>query len=173
MTYRALTLRLRVAGIEDPSTDARLLLSRFCGVEATAILADPARDYTGDSLERAVRAREERIPLQHILGEAYFYGNRFLVSADCLIPRADTEILVAEACRLLPHGARFADLCTGSGCIAVSVLASRPDTTALAVDISADALRIAKKNAEENGVLSRVRLLRADLLTDAVEDTPD
>ena len=172
MTYRALMLRLRAAGIESPSTDARILLSHFCGVDAAEIFANPERDYTGDALDDAVRAREKRVPLQHILGETHFYGNRFAVSSACLSPRADTEILVDEACRLLPKGARFADFCTGSGCIAISVLVSRPDTTALAVDISEDALAVAQKNAALAGVADRVTFLRTDLLKDALS-APD
>lgn len=169
MTYRALTLRLRAAGIDSPATDARILLSHFCHADAIVLLADPDREYASDALDAAVQAREARVPLQHILGEAHFYGNRFAVSSACLIPRADTEILVDEACRLLPEGARFADFCTGSGCIAVSVLTSRPDTAALAVDVSRDALELAKRNAEEAGVSDRVSFLCADLLT---EDVP-
>lgn len=168
MTYRALTQRLKAAGIDSPATDARLLLSHFCGAEAAAILADPDRDYTNAALDAAVRAREARVPLQHILGEAYFFGNRFAVSPDCLIPRADTELLVEEACRLLPEGACFADLCTGSGCIAVSVLAARPDTAALAVDVSEEALAVARQNAAACGVSERIELLCADILKDAV-----
>ena len=168
MTYRALTRRLREAGIASPATDARILLAHFCHTDAAALFAEPERDYTSEALDAAVRAREARVPLQHILGEAHFYGNRFAVSSACLIPRADTEVLVDEACRLLPEGAHFADFCTGSGCIAISVLAARPDTTALAVDVSRDALAMAEQNARACGVWERISLLSADLLTDEV-----
>lgn len=166
MTYRALIAALRASGIPDASTDARLLLSHFFGTDAADVLAHPEREYESEVFFRAVALRASRVPLQHIVGEAYFFGNRFFVSPDCLIPRADTEILVEAACRLLPQGAHFADLCTGSGCIALSVLLARPDTTALAVDISSAALAVAKKNAEALGVLDRVTFLSADVLSD-------
>ena len=168
MTSRDLTLALKQAGIDLPATDARLLISHYFGMEAGEILAHPEKDYTGDAFLSAVEKRKQRLPLQHILGEAYFYGNRFLVSPDCLIPRADTELLVEEACRLLPKNARFADFCTGSGCIALSVLANRSDTSALAVDVSAAALEMAKKNAEALELSSRVSFLCADLFADAL-----
>ena len=165
MTYRALVDLFTKADIPTPKTDARLLLAHFFDADAAGILAHPERDYTGDAFSDAVAQRIRRVPLQHILGTADFFGMRFFVSPDCLIPRPDTEILVEEACRLLPTGAHFADLCTGSGCIALSVLAHRPDTTALAVDISPAALAIAKKNADALGLSDRVTFLLADVLS--------
>ena len=165
MTYRALTDLLAKADIPTPQADARLLLAHFFGVDAANILAHPERDYTGDAFSDAVSRRVRRIPLQHILGTADFFGMRFFVSPDCLIPRPDTEILVEEACRLLPEGAHFADLCTGSGCIALSVLAHRPDTTALAVDVSPAALALARKNADALGLSDRITFLEADVLS--------
>jgi release factor glutamine methyltransferase len=166
MTYRALIQTLSAAKIPDAGTDARLLLSHFFGADAASILAHPDRDYESEAFAKALARRIRREPLQHILGEAYFFGNRFFVSPDCLIPRADTEILVEEACRVLPEGAHFADLCTGSGCIALSVLLARPDTTALLVDISSAALAVAKRNAEALGVSDRATFLLADVLTE-------
>ena len=98
--------------------------------------------------------------------EAYFFGECYAVCPDCLIPRADTELLVEEALALLPEGARFADFCTGSGCIALSVLLQRPDTQAFAVDISPRALAVAKENAERHALTERVHFFEADLLSD-------
>ena len=166
MTLKEATSRLSLAGVPDPKTDARLLISHFLGVSPAMLLADKDRDYQSAALEDAMRRREGREPLQHILGEAYFYGARYTVSRDCLAPRADTELLVEEACRTLPKGAHFADLCTGSGCIALAVLAARPDTTALAVDVSEGALALAKENAKAQGLASRISFLHADLLKD-------
>ena len=117
MTQSEIRHRLARAGIEDAACDTRLLLSHFCGMSPAEQLAHPERDYESEALASAVQRREAREPLQHILGEAYFFGERYTVGADCLIPRADTEILVEYACRHLPRGAVFADLCTGSGCI--------------------------------------------------------
>lgn len=172
MTYHALIRTLKAAGISDAATDARLLLSHFFKTDGADILSHPERDYAGDAFSEAVAQRVRRVPLQHILGEVYFFGRRFFVSPDCLIPRADTEVLVEEACRLLPPGAHFADLCTGSGCIALSVLAQRPDTTALAADISDGALAVARKNAEALGLSDRVTFLRADVLRDEIPLPP-
>ena len=168
MTLTDIRRALTLAGISDAATDARLLLSHFCQVSPAEQLAHPEREYESEALKDAVLRRAKREPLQHILGEAYFFGERYTVSADCLVPRADTEILVEYACRRLPKGALFADLCTGSGCIALSVLKHRPDLTAVAADISQAALAVAKKNAEDMGLSARVRFFEVDLLSDAL-----
>lgn len=165
MTLSELKMRLKAAGIEDADTEARLLLTHFFSVSPALLYADPTKDYGSAALENALSRRLSREPLAHILGETEFFEESYFVSPDCLIPRADTEILVEKAIELLPNGARFADLCTGSGCIAISVLAHRPDAQATAVDISEKALAIAQKNAERNGVLSRISFLKEDILS--------
>ena len=110
MTYRELKKRLEAAGIPDAETDARMLLCSVAGVTPAAQRADPDREYPSPELERAVRRRENREPLQYILGSWQFFGQTYEVSPDCLIPRADTEVLVEKAIALLPENARFADL---------------------------------------------------------------
>lgn len=112
----------------------------------------------------ALSRLERGEPLAYILGEWYFYDERYKVSPNCLIPRPETEHIVDELIRVLPKNARFADLCTGSGCIAISVLCHRPDVTALAVDISDKAIAIAKENAILNGVSDRISFICADIL---------
>ena len=166
MTLRELEQRFALYGVPDPKTDARLLISHFCDVSPAMLYAERDRNYESRALEDAVARRCRREPLQHIMGEAYFYGARFLVSRDCLSPRADTEVLVEEACRTLPENAFFADFCTGSGCIALSVLKERPDLTAIGVDVSESALAIATENAKALGLSSRVRFYLCDLLSD-------
>ena len=109
---------------------------------------------------------EDGEPLAYILGEWYFYNETYKVSPDCLIPRPETEHIVDELIRVLPKNARFADLCTGSGCIAISVLCHRPDITAIAVDISDKAITIAKQNAVLNGVSDRISFICANILKD-------
>ena len=165
MTYKELCARLQNAGIENPEWDAALLLERFCGVEMRCLRGEPERVYSSPALESAVQRRETGYPLQYLLGEWQFYRQTYEVSPDCLIPRPDTEILVEEAIRLLPRGAYFADLCTGSGCIAVSVLAEREDTGALAVDKFENTLEMARRNARRQGVEDRMELLCADVLS--------
>lgn len=107
-------------------------------------------------------------PFQYALGFAYFYTDRFSVREGVLIPRADTEILVEKARELIPENAHFLDLCCGSGCVGLSVLKNRPDTTATLVDISDTALEVSRENAERLGVLSRVRFEKLDVLKEDI-----
>lgn len=104
-------------------------------------------------------------PLAYLLGEQYFWRYRFTVTPDVLIPRPDTERLVETALSLLPKNGRFADLCTGSGAIVLSILADRPDLTADAPDISPAALAVALHNAHDLQVADRVRFHCTDLLS--------
>ena len=165
MTYRQIVERLTAAGVDTPEWDAALLIEHFCAVDRTSASLDPDRDDPCPDLEKAVRARADRFPLQYLLGEWQFFRQTYKVTPDCLIPRADTEILAERAIRVLPRNAFFADLCTGSGCIAVSTLCERPDTSAIAVDLSREALAVAAENAERNGVDGRLELCCADLLS--------
>ena len=165
MTLDGLTLRLKDVGVPDPKTDAALLIRHFCGVSAAALLADRGRDYTSAALEAAVAARLKRTPLQYIIGETAFFDETYRVTPDVLIPRADTETLVEEAIARIPKGAAFGDLCAGSGCVGISILAHRPDLTATAVDVSSEALSIAAENAERNGVSDKLGCMRFDLLS--------
>jgi len=119
------------------------------------ILLNQNTELSQDEEERVkdiLEQRKNNIPLQYIVGKAYFMGLEFKVNKDVLIPQPDTEILVEQAIRLLPPNAFFFDFCTGSGCIAISVLAARPDCTACAVDISEKALALTIDNAKRNGV---------------------
>ncbi|MBQ9773561.1 MAG: peptide chain release factor N(5)-glutamine methyltransferase [Clostridia bacterium] len=165
MTYRELCARLRAGGIENAEWDAACLIEHFCGAELLSLRADPDRAYYSERLEDAVARRLTHTPLQYLLGEWTFYRQTYEVSPDCLIPRADTEILVEEAIRRLPTGARFADLCTGSGCIAVSTLAERPDTHAIAIEKFPQTLAIAERNADRNGVRARCTPMLCDVLS--------
>lgn len=164
MTYRALYKKLCDAKIENAAWDAALLIEHFCGTDASLVPIDPDRDYPSKELEQAADARAARYPLQYLLGEWQFYRQTYEVSPNCLIPRSDTEILVEQAIRHLPRGARFADLCTGSGCIAVSTLAERPDTRATAVEKFPETLALAVRNAARNGVSDRLEPLLNDIL---------
>ena len=164
MTYLEIVAKFRQANVENAEWDALLLIERFCRLSREEVLREPERSLCCNKLEEAVARRAAHFPLQYLLGEWQFYRQTYRVTPDCLIPRADTEILVEEAIRKLPENAFFADLCTGSGCIAVSVLCERKDTTAVAVDLSEKALSIAAENAERNGVRDRLILRRADLL---------
>ena len=163
MTYRELCARLSEAGVPDPARDAAILIEEATGLSAAALMTRRDEDFDSPRLAETAARREKREPLQYILGTWPFMGLDFAVTPDCLIPRADTELLAEEVLRSLPHGGVFADLCTGSGCIALSVLKLRGDCRALAVDISPEALAVAQKNAEALGVADRVTFLLHDV----------
>ena len=163
-SYRTLTDALSRGGIEEPSYEASLLLERFAGVTYATLMTERDCLYDLPDLEAAVARRLSREPLQYILGEWEFMGCSFAVSPDCLIPRPDTEVLVETALRLLPQNAHVADLCTGSGCIAVSTLVHRPDVTADALELYPRTLALATENAARNGVSNRFNPVEADLL---------
>ena len=117
----------------------------------------------GDAYERALTQLKNGEPLAYLIGEWYFYGLTFRLDRSCLIPRPDTEHIVERAINDIPKGGCFIDLCTGSGCIAISILKNRSDLTAYALDISGQALEMAKSNAELNGVADRITLMQADV----------
>lgn len=173
MTYQELTALLKAANIESPEWDAALLLEHFCNILPSRIDPNDKTDYLSEALWEAAKRRAAHYPLQYIIGEWSFYRQTYEVSPACLIPRSDTEVLVEEAVRRLPQNARFADLCTGSGCIAISTLCERPDTVAYAVDKFEDTLAIAQRNAKRNGIGDRLTLRQKDVLTDPIFDTDE
>ena len=152
MTYAALKAALQRAGVENADGEARILLKEFASASDAELLS--GKGFSDPRLTDALARRQAHEPLQYILGRWAFYEEEYCVSPACLIPRADTELLVETLLRRLPRGARFLDLCTGSGCIAISTAKHRPDTTALAADLSDGALALARENAEANGVFT-------------------
>ena len=166
MLYFEICEKLKIAGIENPSLEASLLLEKFCGVDASSLPFMREKDFSCDELYHAIELREAHYPLQYILGEWYFFAEKYIVDENCLIPRSDTEILVEKAVELLPQNGFFADLCTGSGCIAISTLAHRKDCNAFAFEISHGALSLARKNAALNGVSDRLSFFEADIVGD-------
>ena len=165
MTRRELEAALRKGGIEEAANEALLLFSHLSGLSPARLLAEPSLSVDGTAVEALLSRRLSREPLQYILGEAPFGNEISTVSPDCLIPRFDTERLVEAAAERIPKKAHIADLCTGSGCIAISLLCLRKDLTADAYDISEGALRIAEENAKKNGVIDRISFKKADLLS--------
>ena len=127
-------------------------------------------DYDSPELDEAVIKRCSRYPLQYILGYWDFCHETYRITKDTLIPRQDTEKLVELATKLLPKDARFIDLCTGSGCVAISTLASRTDCRAVGVDLFENTLEIARENAESNRVGDRIGFIRADVLDSGFMD---
>ncbi|MBQ2863189.1 MAG: peptide chain release factor N(5)-glutamine methyltransferase [Clostridia bacterium] len=169
MTKAELIKRLEAAGSEEAAAEAKIILTELFGVSAQAQLACREREYDASVLEPIIERRASREPLAYIIGHTYFCSEKYYLSKDTLIPRQDTEMLVECAVRELRYRGRFLDLCTGSGCVAISTLARRPDLEAVAVDISAGACEMAKKNARENGARGKIEITQADL----TEYTPD
>lgn len=159
---------LSEAGVEDARAEARTLFTTLGGFSLSETVgADVSSDDV--RLIEAIERRAKREPLQYLIGQVDFYRESYKVSPDCLIPRQDTETLVELAVAMIPEGERFIDLCTGSGCIAISTLKNTKNTTAVAVDLSRGALKIARENAERNGVSDRVTFIEADVLKERVE----
>ena len=155
-----------LAGMEDAALDARLLLEHFCGISTHRLLSDPGlpvRDGARDAFLEGVRRRAAREPLAYITGEREFMGLPFIVSPDVLIPEQDTENLAEEALRVLDDGSRILDLCTGSGCILLSLLRYSNGCVGIGTDISATALAVAEQNARALGLTERCTWLQGDL----------
>lgn len=163
MTLREATEMLRLSGVENPARDAGLLLSELCGVSMAALPYSVDVDYRSTEFESAVKRRAGREPLQYILGRWWFRDLEFFVTPDCLIPRPETEMLVELAVDMMPKGGRLLDLCTGSGCVGLSVLKERPDVTGVLLDISRAALNVAVRNSDKLDVFDRCKTVLADV----------
>ena len=166
MNYNELTRRLKAVSPDAFEFEAEILLEAFSDKKIAYILAHREEEIGSQELIYALEKRENREPLQYIIGKWEFFRQEYFVDENCLIPRSDTEILVERAIELLPCNAHFLDLCTGSGCIAVSTLAERVDTRAVMVDKFPKTLEIAIKNASHNGVSDRVEPMLFDVLSD-------
>lgn len=156
--------KLKEAEIGEAQLDARLLLEEVCGTDHNTLLCHGDREVSEAEEEQYRKALEQRavhVPLQHLLGYQDFMGLRFQVNEHVLIPRQDTEILVEEAMRYLHDGMRILDLCTGSGCILLSLLHYSNDCEGVGVDISQEALQVAAQNAELLGI--KADFLKSDL----------
>lgn len=163
MTYNEICQALSGADIENSRAEATMLICSYCGLNTAELFTRRDEDFNSPELEEAVRRRCEHYPLQYLLGYWDFCHESYRVTEDTLIPRQDTEKLVEMAVKLMPEGARFIDLCTGSGCVAISTLAARKDCRAVAVDLFEKTLEIAGENAEHNGVGERLGFLAADV----------
>ena len=153
MTYRECYEQgcrtLQAAGIEEAILDARLLLEAVCGTDRNDLLVhgeQPVAPQAEEKYLNWIRQRAEHIPLQQLTGEQDFMGLTFSVNEHVLIPRQDTEILVEEVLKELHDGMRVLDMCTGSGCILLSLMHYSNDCEGLGVDLSAEALEVAERN---------------------------
>ncbi|MCM1423272.1 MAG: peptide chain release factor N(5)-glutamine methyltransferase [bacterium] len=152
--------RLKEAGIEEAELDARILLEYVCGTDRNTLLAHGDREVSQEECEKyrgLIERRAAHVPLQHLTGEQDFMGLTFRVNDKALVPRQDTEVLVEEVMRHLHDGMRILDLCTGSGCILLSLLQYSNDCEGVGTDLSPEALAVAVEN------YGRLRETRRDM----------
>lgn len=169
MNYTELISLLSAANAASPAYEAGELARVLCGVtKEWCLLNRSAALPETERLLEALGKRERGIPLQYILGEAWFYGYRFFVNEDCLIPQPDTEHTVALAIKNLPPNGRLLDLCTGSGCIPIAVLLETPDAHATAIEISKGAIKVAARNSALHSVADRLQIIESDVLLDDI-----
>jgi len=166
---REATEKLRSAEVDSPEHDAEVLLRHVLGWDRARTLADGAATLPPGaeaSYRELVEERARRRPLQHLTGCQWFWKHEFTVTADVLVPRPETELLVEAGLDLLRdvESPRIVDVGTGSGCIALSLAAERPDAEVHATDISGPALAVARENALRLGLEARVSFHLGDLL---------
>lgn len=160
---------------DSPRLSAELLLAHVLGCDRLRLYTEvdrPATPLERDALRALVQRALKHEPVQYLVGESWFFSMRFLVDKRVLIPRPCTETIVehviqhARATAGLGSGGAFlmGDVCTGSGCIGLALLKNLPNARCVASDISADALEVAKLNAERHKLTDRLTLLQGDLL---------
>jgi release factor glutamine methyltransferase len=159
--------RAAAAGSDATAWDARLLLAHALG-GLSPLALDPRQDHDEALSNRFFGLWGRRVagePVQHLIGEWDFYGRTFRVDRRALVPRPETEVLVEQALRAAPDARRVLDAGTGSGIIAITFLLERPEARAVALDISFDALALARENAAQHAVLDRLDLVASDWLS--------
>jgi release factor glutamine methyltransferase len=166
--------RLKAAGIEGPVIDARILVEAASGASRADIIGDPRRPLSAQQaavLDGFVARRLRREPISHILGRKGFWTIMLRVTSEVLTPRPESETLVELVLRDLPEGRPFSllDLGTGSGALLLAILAERPAGKGLGVDLSEEALAVARENAANLGMAGQVALLRGDWTTGLAE----
>lgn len=162
--------KLNIAGIEDAKHDAWLLLTFICKIDRTFYYVHMDEEMPVEQVaeyENVLNKRAEHVPLQYITGEQEFMGIPFHVNDAVLIPRQDTETLVEEALKVVRPGMKVLDMCTGSGCILISILKNIVDVEGFGYDISKQAINVAKENAKLNNVNATFE--RSDLFEDVSE----
>ena len=170
MNIQKLVTILIEAGIEpnEAKREVKMLLEHFCNyTEKDNLLGKEISIEDLDKIEKKVRLRATtRMPIQHIIGQAWFMGEFFKVTPDVLIPRDETELLVQKAIEIIKENdfEDVLDIGTGSGCIACSI-AKNTNATVLGVDISSDALRIALDNVTKLGINNRAIFRKSDLFS--------
>lgn len=174
MTYREAICfgeeKLNSANIEDAKNDAWLLLTFVCKIDRTFYYVHMDEEMPveqQEEYESVLSKRAERVPLQYITGEQEFMGMTFFINEAVLIPRQDTETLVEEALKIARPGMKIMDMCTGSGCILLSILKNVLDVEGFGYDISKQAINVAKENAKRNNIVATFE--KSDLFENVTE----
>lgn len=172
LTYRQMCHNgaaiLADAGITDAEYDSFALLEYITGMDRTAYILNGRKSVPEDIAERydaVIDRRSSHIPLQHITGQAWFYGRGFNVNSDVLVPRQDTEVLVSEALKVINAKDSVLDMCTGSGCIIITLALEKKLGRALGADISEAALKVASGNREKLGA-DDVTFVKSNIFSD-------
>jgi release factor glutamine methyltransferase len=166
--------QLADAGIDSARLDAEVLLAHVVGRQRGWLWSHPEQSLSTEQTRHftdLLTRRRQREPLAYQLGEWEFYGRAFVVSADVLVPRPETELLVEAALAWLRRTAHttIADIGTGSGAIAVTLAAELPALQVIATDLSPHALEVARSNAQRHGVEERITFLEGDLTAPLIE----
>lgn len=162
------TKTLRANEVAEAAREAKSLLAFALEKNQTFLIAHSEYELTGDEGTRFrefIIRRARREPFQYIVGEQEFYNLKFAVNPAVLIPRPETEILVEAAIEVLPRGGKFCEVGVGSGCISISVLHSLETASAVGLDISEAALKVARTNAETHRVAARLELKTSDVFS--------
>ncbi len=171
--FRAGETFLSEHGIAEAALDARLLLENLLGTNRNYLLAhgeEPVESEKATQYIQLLEKRASHMPLQYITGFQEFMGLTFEVNEHVLIPRQDTECLVEEAMLEIMDGMHVLDMCTGSGCILISLMKYKNEIHGTAVDISEEALDVAKRNAAANSV--SITFIESDLFTNVKLQSP-
>ncbi|MEG0805399.1 MAG: peptide chain release factor N(5)-glutamine methyltransferase [Lachnospiraceae bacterium] len=157
---------LSLAHIEESKLDAWYLLAMICKIDKNYYYLHEEDELSEEQrlgYQTLIKKRAERIPLQYLTGEQEFMGFIFKVNSQVLIPRQDTETLVEEALKVIKPQMHVLDLCTGSGCIIISLAKLCPDIIASGADLSKSVLLTAKENARLNDIKMEIEWIRSDL----------
>lgn len=164
--------KLKSHGVENAEHDSFELLSAVNGMTRTFYLVNGDSFLSEEDFllfEEYIDKRAAHIPLQHIIGKAYFYGYEFEVNGDVLVPRQDTEILVGEVMKVARSGDYILDMCTGSGCIGITIAKKFPEVKVLGIDVSEKALAVAEKN-KHNLEADNIDFMLSDLFKKLNQD---
>ena len=164
----------KLSNSESPLLDARVLLAKAMNKENAALIFETPDDAQKEVFNSYIDQRAKGVPVAYILGEKEFMGLTFRLNEDTLIPRPDTECLVEkviEECTF--HSPKIIDLCSGSGCIGISLVKFIDGATCDLTDISENAMKAEKENAKLNNAQDRTKVFKLDVLTDEIEDGYD